>query len=400
MHLAKKIYCRIFQKCFHLALPLLPYREPEILPNMEAVAKLLEKKKISRILIITDAQIASLGLMNPLLLALEKHQIKAVIYKDTVANPTITNVEEARICFLKNKCQAIIGFGGGSSMDCAKITAARVAKPRQSVSKMRGILKIHKKLPLLIAIPTTAGTGSETTLAAVITNDKNHHKYPINDFCLIPRYAVLDANVTLKLPRHITATTGMDALTHAIEAYIGNSTTPHTRAMAEKAVSLIYHNLKRAYECSSDVTARTNMLHAAYCAGIAFTQSYVGYIHGIAHSLGGQYGTPHGLANAVILPHFLREYGKSCHKRLGTLAKRCGIAAPWDSNATASEKFIDWIEEMNWSMDIPKYLDGILVDDIPTMAAHADKECNPLYPVPKLMDAKELEKMYDIIAGR
>lgn len=400
MHLAKKIYCRIFQKCFHLALPFLPYREPKILPNMEAVASLLEKKKISRILVITDAGIASLGLMNPLLLALEKHNVKATIYKDTVANPTITNVEEARTCYLSKKCQAIIGFGGGSSMDCAKITAARVAKPRQSVSKMRGILKILKKLPLLIAIPTTAGTGSETTLAAVITNDQNHHKYPINDFCLIPKYAVLDANVTLKLPKHITGTTGMDALTHAVEAYIGRSTTPHTRSMAEKAVTLIYHNLKRAYDNGMDVEARTNMLHAAYCAGIAFTQSYVGYIHGIAHSLGGQYGTPHGLANAVILPHFLREYGPSCHKRLGTLAKRCGIAAPWDSNAVASEKFIDWIDQMNQSMDIPKYLDGILMDDIPVMAAHADKECNPLYPVPKLMDAKELEKMYDVVAGR
>jgi len=178
MHLAKKIYCRIFQKCFHLALPLLPYREPEILPNMEAVAKLLEKKHISRILIITDTGIASLGLMNPLLSALKNHHVQAVIYKDTVANPTITNVEEARTCYLKNKCQAIIGFGGGSSMDCAKIAAARIAKPRQSVSKMRGILKIHKKLPLLIAIPTTAGTGSETTLAAHADKECNP-LYPV-----------------------------------------------------------------------------------------------------------------------------------------------------------------------------------------------------------------------------
>ena len=285
-------------------------------------------------------------------------------------------------------------------MDCAKVTAARIAKPRQSVSKMKGLLKILHKLPLLVAVPTTAGTGSETTLAAVITDDKTHHKYPINDFSLIPRYAVLDPQVTLGLPQHLTATTGMDALTHAVEAYIGGSTTRHTRAMAEEAVTLISKYLLRAYIDGNDWVARENMLRASYCAGIAFTQSYVGYVHGLAHALGGQYGIPHGFANAVILPHMLEEYDSSCHKRLAKLARICNIADKKDNNSLAAEKFISWVKKMNCTMNIPVYIDGIQDKDIPTMARHADKECNPLYPVPKLMNAAQLAGMYDKISGK
>lgn len=394
-----KVYCRTFQFCFHVALPFLPYREPQILKDMPHVAKLLNEKQVNNVLLVTDRGIASAGLLDNLLKELEKHNIKCIIFKETVANPTIKNVENARSYYLSNNCQAIIAFGGGSSIDCAKITAARIAKPRQSVSQMKGLLKIGRKLPMLIAVPTTAGTGSETTLAAVITDSKTHHKYPINDFSLIPPYAVLDYRVTVGLPKHLTSTTGMDALTHAVEAYIGGSTTRHTRQMAEEAVTLIYKYLKRAYENGTDKEARENMLRASYCAGIAFTQSYVGYVHGIAHSLGGQYGTPHGLANAVILPHMLAQYGTSCYKRLGRLAKKCGIATASASNEAAALKFIDWVKEMNASMDIPQYLDCIKPEHIPTMAKNAAKESNPLYPVPKLYDNKELEEMYYIVGN-
>ena len=224
------------------------------------------------------------------------------VYDKTVANPTTDTVEEALAIYKDNKCDCIIGFGGGSSMDCAKAVGVRIARPKTHLSKLGGILKVHAKLPLLIAIPTTAGTGSETTLAAVIADATTRHKYAINDFPLIPRYAVLDPKVTLTLPASITATTGMDALTHAVEAYIGNSTTPGTRKDALMATELIFNNLDRASTHGSDTTARKNMLKAAYYAGCAFTKSYVGYIHAIAHSLGGEYIVPHGLSNALILP--------------------------------------------------------------------------------------------------
>ncbi len=231
-------------------------------------------------------------------------------------------------------------------------------------------------------------------MAAVITDEETHHKYPINDFPLIPKYAVLDYKVTTSLPQHLTATTGMDALTHAVEAYIGRSTTRYTRKKAVRAVKLIGKNLKRAYDDGNDAKARMNMLKASYCAGVAFTQSYVGYVHGVAHSLGGQYGVPHGLANAVILPYVLEMYGEACYKKLAKLAVKANIIEDKKNDDETANAFIHWIKDMNQSMNIPDYIEGIEEKDIPKMAKHADKESNPLYPVPKLMNAKELEEVY------
>ena len=326
MNPVKKIYCRIFQNVFKFALPFLPYRNPKIIGSLKEVPDMLKKKKCENVLIITDAGIHQLGLTDRLEKALTDSGISYILYDKTVANPTTDNVAEALELYHANNCKAIIGFGGGSSMDCAKAVGARVAKPRQSLAKMKGILKVHKKLPLLIAVPTTAGTGSETTLAAVIVDAQTRHKYAINDFPLIPRYAVLDPKVTLSLPPFITATTGMDALTHAVEAYIGNSTTPGTRKNALDAVKLIFENLDTAYTDGSNKEARRNMLRASYFAGCAFTKSYVGYIHAVAHSLGGQYNVPHGLANAVLLPYVLEAYGKTIHKKLAALAVAAGVA--------------------------------------------------------------------------
>ncbi len=399
MNPLEKLYCRAFQLCFRIALPLLPYREPKIFNTMEDAAAELKRRGRERVLIVTDPSLSAMGLLTGLMDALTQAGIAFSLYDNSVSNPTIQNVEEARSLYLADGCQAIIAFGGGSSMDCGKAAGARIVKPRQSVSKMRGILKILHRLPDFIAVPTTAGTGSETTLAAVITDAEKHHKYPINDFSLIPHYAILDYHVTLGLPRHVTATTGMDALTHAVEAYIGGTTTKHTRAMAEEATILIRQYLKRAYDDGQDIEARKNMQRAAYCAGIAFTQSYVGYVHGVAHSLGGRYGIAHGLANAVLLPHVLTEYGASCYKRLGRLSRISGVAPKTASDEAASVAFIEWIKDMNQSMHIPEHLEGIHRADIPAMAKYAATESNPLYPVPRLMNAKELEKLYIIGAG-
>ena len=198
MNPLKKAYCRVFQNIFKFALPLLPYRNPKIIGSVKGIPEVLEKRDYNNVLIITDAGIRSLGLTERLEQTLKRSCISYHIYDKTVANPTTVNVDDALHMYLDNDCQAIIGFGGGSSMDCAKATAARIAKPHQSLAQMKGILKIHKKLPLLIAIPTTAGTGSETTLAAVITDAQTRHKYAINDFPLIPRYAVLDPKGYLK----------------------------------------------------------------------------------------------------------------------------------------------------------------------------------------------------------
>ena len=319
-----------------------------------------------------------------------------MIYDETVANPTVKNVEDARALYIKNNCRGIIGFGGGSPIDCAKIVGARVVRPNKSISQMKGILKICKKLPLLMAVPSTAGTGSETTLAAVITDGHKGHKFPINDFSLIPHCAVLDPAVTKTLPPHLTATTGMDAITHAVEAYIGRSTVKSTRSDAIEAVKLIDSNLEKAYNDGNNMEARSNMLYASFLAGRAFSKSYVGYCHAVAHSLGGKYNIPHGLANAVLLPHVLKSYlpSKYACKKLKELAIAINLVSKDTSDRAAAEAFINRLETMNKKMGITKKFDMIQKSDIPILAAYAEKEANPLYPVPILMTKEELQQFY------
>ena len=397
MNKLKKLYCRTFQTAFKIALPFLPYRKPKIVGSVKALPDFIKKKKCDHVLIITDAGIMKLGLTKRLENALSENDIAYTIYDKTVANPTTDNVAEALELYQTNGCNALIGFGGGSSMDCAKAVGARIAKPKQSLAKMKGILKVHKKLPLLIAIPTTAGTGSETTLAAVITDAETRHKYAINDFPLIPRYAVLDPKVTLSLPPFITATTGMDALTHAVEAYIGNSTTPGTRKDALLAVKLIFENIDIVYNDGKNVDARRNMLHASFYAGCAFTKSYVGYVHAVAHTLGGEYNVPHGLANAILLPFVLEAYGTSIHKKLYRLALEAGIVEEGTPYDEAAKAFIDAIKDMKKRFHIGDTVKEIQEEDIPKLAHYADKEANPLYPVPVLMNAEELEDFYYLL---
>ncbi len=399
MNILRKIYCRAYQTGFRCALPFLPYREPKILKTVGGAAKLIKNKGGRKVLIVTDAGITKLGLHENLVRQLGLQGVAYVIYDKTVPNPTFANVEEAYALYKSEGCDCLIGLGGGSSMDCAKAVGARAARPGKTIDRLMGKFKVFKKIPLLVAIPTTAGTGSEVTVAAVLTDSDTESKYPIYDFFLIPYYAVHDWRLTAGLPGSLTATTGMDALTHAVEAYIGRSTTKHTRKLSEDAVRLIHDNLYNAYLDGHDETARQNMLYASYLAGASFTQSYVGYVHGLAHALGGKYGTPHGFANSVILPHFLRAYGKAIEKKLAKLARITCEATVFDDDAAACEKFIRWVEEMNEKMDIPRYIEGINPADFDFMAGRADKEANPLYPVPVLMDKNELVKMYRVVCG-
>lgn len=394
MFWAKKIYCRCYQQIFHIAIPFLPYRKPKILQGIAELPTLLHKKKITSLLLVTDASIRSFGLTAPLEKLLADEGIECIVYDKTVANPTTVNVAEALELYKENNCEALIGFGGGSSIDCAKAAGARIARPGKELSDMEGILKVGRKLPLLIAIPTTAGTGSETTLAAVITDAETRHKYPINDFPLIPHYAVLDPEVTRSLPPSLTATTGMDALTHAVEAYIGRSTTAGTRKDSIRAVQLIFKYIRTAYNDGNDMRARKQMLYAAYLAGSAFTKSYVGYVHAVAHSLGGRYNTPHGLANAVLLPYVLEAYGESAAHKLCRLAVCAGLADAGTPDDEGAAIFIEAIRQMKEDLNIPDVIPEIKEEDIPELARFADKEANPLYPVPKLMNASELEKFY------
>lgn len=398
MNILKKIYCRTFQAAFKLALPILPYTTPKILNKVEELPEEFLKRKINRVMLVTDSGLRAITAKLEELLP--EKGIICFVYDGTEANPKVSNVEEALKIYKEQKCQGLIAFGGGSSMDLAKALGARVVYPKKTLNQMKGILKIHKSLPFLAAIPTTAGTGSEVTLASVITDDKTHYKYAINSFPLIPKVAVLDAKVTFTLPKSLTASTGMDALTHAVEAYIGGSTTSQTRRWAKDAVTLIFQNILTAYNEPENAKARENMLIASNYAGSAFSQSYVGYVHAVAHSLGGAYNIPHGLANSVLLPIVLKEYGKAAWKKLSQLSVLVGLADKKESIESAANKFIDAIKDLNKKLGIPETLKGIKEEDIPELSRRADKEANPLYPVPVLWNAKELEKFYYKVMGK
>ena len=398
MFFLKLAFCRVCQTAFRIALPFLPYREPEIIKSCSELEYVFRKERIKSPLIVTDSGITRNSLTKPLEDILKKCGIAYIIYDKTQPNPTVHNVEEALEIYLQNNCDSLIAIGGGSSMDCAKALGARLVYPKRSLGQLKGILRVMRTLPPLIAIPTTAGTGSEVTLAAIITDSEKQHKYALMSFPLIPRYAVLDAALTYSLPPHLTATTGIDALTHATEAYIGRSTTKETRRLALEAAKLIFENIENAYNDGHNRIARENMLFAAYKAGIAFSKSYVGYIHAVAHSLGGTYGTPHGLANAVIIPYVLEAYGKSAYKKLHEIGIAVGVSGKNDSHEIGAKKFIKAVRDLNKRIGIPDKLTGIKKSDIPQMARNAEAEANPLYPVPKLMTRKELEKFYYIIA--
>ena len=389
----KKAYYRAFQKIMKIALYAFDWSEPELLEGPGAIKELpafIKSKGLSNVLIVTDKGLMGLHILDPLFAKLEEEGVKFVVYDGTEPNPKINNIEDALQMYLDNACEGIIAFGGGSSMDCAKATAARVTNPKKSVRQMRGLLKIRHKIPPLFAVPTTAGTGSEVTVAAVVTDPETHEKNAINDPKLRPKYAVLDPELTVGLPPHITSTTGMDALTHAVEAYIGKSNTKSTEMYAEKAVKMIFENLEECYNNGKNIEARDQMLKASYYAGMAFTRAYVGYVHAIAHNLGGFYGVPHGLANAVILPYVLEYFGSTAYKRLARLAVISGVKKE-GTDAEKANAFIEEIKAMNKRMNIPDKFDFIKEEDIPTIVERALKEGNPLYPVPKIMDEADCE---------
>lgn len=389
-------YCRAFQKTMKFAVNFLDWTPPKLLKGAGSIKELpalVKKQGVGNVLVVTDKGLMGLHLLDSLFEGLEKEGIKYSVFDGVQPNPTIYNVEDALKIYKENNCEGFIAFGGGSPMDCAKITAARVVRPNKTPSDMRGLLKIRKKLPPFFAVPTTAGTGSETTIAAVISNPDTHEKNAVNDPSLRPAFAVLDPELTVGLPPHITSTTGMDALTHAVEAYIGKSNTKQTEEDAKIATKLVFENIEKAYNDGKDITARENMLVASYHAGLAFTRAYVGYVHAIAHNLGGMYGIPHGLANAVILPYVLDYFGETAYKRLAELADVAGVSGQACGEREKAKNFIAAIRELNKKMGIPDKFEQIKDEDIPLIAERALKEGNPLYPVPKIMDIEDCKAL-------
>jgi alcohol dehydrogenase len=395
------LFYRIYQFFLKLFSPLLPWREPVVLDGIESI-KLLEneirKTKIRKFLLITDQGIVTSKLLDYVLNHINQDLIHIHVFDQVKPNPTKKLIEKAYQVYKTNNLEGMIALGGGSSIDLAKAIGIRLVKPKRSLNSLKGILKVNKKIPLLIAIPTTQGTGSEVTVATVITDEITHEKFAISDLNLIPKIAVLDPNLTVNLPKFYSATTGMDALTHAVESYINLFSSKSSKKRSLNAISLIFENIYETYTNPKNLLAREKMLKASYDAGYAFTRSYVGYIHGIAHQFGGFYDIPHGLANAIIMPYVLKAYGKKIHKKLAVLHD---LVNPNHKNLTDEQKsnqFIELILKLNQMMDIPNKITVPNLDHVKTMVSRAHKEVNPLYPVPKIFKKSELEELFIIVS--
>ena len=393
------IWCRTFQAVLKVGNYFMGYRMPHYLEGPGKIAELgkfLAEKKINDVLVVTGSGMVRRGQVKPMLDGFDAAGIRYTLKTYDTTDPTSDDVEAGYKTYKENGCKSIVALGGGSRIDCAKGIAAKAVHPKKKVSQLQGLLKVHWPIPTFVASPTTAGAGSETTVAAVITDAATHRKAAINDPFLIPKYAVLDPELTKGLPPYTTATTGMDALAHAVEAYTNKTyNTKLENRLAKEAVKLIHDNILIAFEDGSNLEARQNMQRGAFYAGRAFTRGCVGYVHAIGHTLGGLYGVAHGLAMAVLLPHVMREFGASAHKRLAELADVCGIEGRND--AEKANNFIAWIEETNKKMGLPDGFDVIRDEDIDQMITWAKKEANPLYPVPVVWARKDFRRLIESI---
>lgn len=372
---------------------LLPIPQPMLLVGPGASARLGQAIcgfGHRRILIVTDRVVSEMGLPNALIEALSEGGTAHVVFDAVTADAPIPLIESGIAFYAKHRCDAIVAFGGGSPMDAAKTIALAVANrkpPRKLVGYFRGL---HAPAPIY-AVPTTAGTGSEVTVAAVISDPKTNRKLVIADTRLVPTMAALDPLLMTGLPRHVTAATGMDALTHAIEAFVGQWSTDYTDRMALAAARMIYRNLPIAYRNGKNLAAREQMALAATYAGLAFTRANVGNVHAIAHQLGGRYHTPHGLANAIMLPHVLRFMSPAITRKLAVLAVRVDVGEAGERPAVLAKRFLDSVEALNRDLGIPRHLDALREADIPALAKAACWEADTNYPVPRYMSPEICE---------
>lgn len=337
-----------------------------------------------KVMIVTDKVVAGLRLHAGLVEALGAGGVGHVLYDGISADAPIPEIERGIEFYRREGCDALVAIGGGSPMDAAKVIASAVANDKHP-RKLVGYFKGFRRPEPIYAVPTTAGTGSEVTVAAIISDLEEGKKYVIADTRLVPQMAALDPALMTGLPPQVTAATGMDALTHATEAYLGKWASDHTDRLALAAVRMIYTHLRTAVRHGHDLAAREHMSLAATYAGLAFTRANVGYVHAIAHQLGGKYHVPHGLANAILLPHVLRFLLPAVTDRLADLALRAGAGEPGERPESLARKFIESVERMNHDIGIPKFVEALRAEDIPALARAACKEADTNYPVPRYM---------------
>jgi len=347
-----------------------------------------------RVMIITDAVLVKLGLVEPLRLALQSQGIDVAVHDGITPDPTYPVLQAGYEAVRTHRSDAILAVGGGSAIDAAKVIGA-MAVSGKTPAQLIGMLKVGKPMLPLFAIPTTAGTGSEVTVAAVVTDPVAHSKAAVIDPKLVPLAAALDPLLMRGMPKPITAATGMDALTHAVEAYLNRWPHADTEQHCVAAVRMIFGNLQRACEDGNDMAAREAMALASFYAGLAFTKAYVGYVHAFSHKLGGMYGVPHGLANAITLPYVL-DFNKDsplARERLAKLAVVIGAGKDGEPQDVLAQRFIDRVRELNRAIGIPEKVAALKPADVPVVARAAMIEGARDYPVPRNMSLPQAESL-------
>lgn len=385
-----------------VATKVLPFNPPRMMigpGSIERLADHIGTYEFRRLLLVTDKGITGLGLHSGCVERLESLGIEVVVFDEVEPNPTEQQIEEGIAVAKRSGSEAVLGFGGGSAMDAAKVIAAAVTNDKP-VAKMEGALKIRRAPLPIFAVPTTAGTGAEVTVAAVVTNEADRRKYAVADQKLVPLAAGLDPEITRGLPPAITAATGMDALTHGIESYVSTRATPESERASKATVRLVFQHLRNAYADGDDLEAREGMALAAFEGGLSFTLVGLGYVHGIAHKLGGLYHVPHGLANAVTLPHIMEFSKTACASRYADLARVIGLddAGTPASDAVLADRMIEAVRKLSRDIDIPETLSEIQSGDVPAIAAAAIDEVFELHGVPRYMEQQEAERIVQQIS--
>lgn len=335
-----------------------------------------------KILLVTDKPLVELGLAGRVADAVQSRGAEVAIYDGVLPDPTIAVVAGALACYQQQNCDAVVALGGGSSIDTAKTVAA--AATNGGIEPVMGLFKVKTAPAPLFAVPTTAGTGSEASWFAVISDTDTHQKTGIGAPVLLPKATALDPSLMAGLPKSITAATGMDALTHAIETFIAPAANEEVRSLSLPAAQMVFSNLREVYESGGNLAARESMAIASYYAGISLNISAVGYVHAIAHQLGAKYGTPHGLANAIVLPHVLDLNIEAAGTQLAELADVIGVSAVNDSEREKAEKLVAAVRELNDALDIPTTLQALLPADIPDLVKEAATEART-YSVPTIL---------------
>ena len=398
MNFFNVIYCRSIQFVLKTVSKFINIPTPKVLSNVLEIKDILKEKSLNHPLIISSKTVSTFDFFISLENDLNKNGIKTEVFNKVTPDPTVALVNTLVNYYKECNCDSIIAYGGGSVIDAAKAMGA-VISTNKPISKIKGLLKINRKIPFLIAIPTTAGTGSEATMASVIIDEKSNDKFALSDSNLVPDVTILDDKNLKELPKHIIANSGMDALSHALEAYLSTFDDKESNEYALQAIKLIHDNLKDFYDDKSNVTARKNMQEASYLAGLAFTRVFVGYVHPLAHSVGGEYHLPHGYCIAIFMPYVFRYYGKKIYKKMEVVSDLLGF----DKNLRKYQKalkVISWIEELNSYMGIPKSFNGLIKKtDYKKLVKHSIKEANPFYPVPKVLSKSDLKNIL-ILANR